>query len=190
MSLINHQTNQVLCQTCACTKFWWAKSNKRDTGRLSRMVSQKLISHKVKTSCYTSITWNYFKQSPDWRSFSRTCGVTKKTRLVFQKLALLVGHIWPVISIVHSCKQFDLNLFKIFQQLWNCAAENSKMTNSLYWQGGGDNVLLVKFQQYYDMLLFAAWQVVEKEQQILSSLSKGKKKTSYHSFMVNGIVRN
>lgn len=137
MSLINHQTNQMLCQTCACTKFWGAKSNKRDTGRLSIMVSQKLISHKVKTSCYTSITWNYFKQSPDWRSFSRTCGVTKKTRLVFQKLALLVGHIWPVISIVHSCKQFDLNLFKIFQQLWNCAAENSKMTNSLHWQEGG-----------------------------------------------------
>lgn len=63
------------------------------------------------------------RASPDCISFSRTCGVTKKTLLLFHKEALLEGHVWPVKSIVHSCSQLNPDEVKQILSIIACGRE-------------------------------------------------------------------
>lgn len=80
-------------------------------------------------------------------SFSSTCGVTKKTLLDFQKADRFGGLIWPVISIVHSCNQFDPDLFTTF--IYECVNDMPKEQDQRI---GIRKLVPEESQQYYGML--------------------------------------
>ena len=123
----------------------------------------RLSWRSVRYSVYTC-TIARVGQSPDWISFSRTCGVTKKTRLDFHKDALFGGFVRPVISVVHTCNQLFSILFKMSDiDLYKLVAiPQLQMTIN--------NFLPAVYPQYYGKLLFVAWPMALKEQQKLSSL--------------------